>query len=321
MERASLQRVMLGDDFILLSGEDMTALGFNAHGGNGCISVTSNVAPRLCSQFQNACQQGNYVEARELQGKLVHLHKNLFLENNPQAVKYAAPARPSAVRVPPAARAGHRGDRARHRFRARSRRNSQGRLMASKEGKPKLIVTGAVAENRRARYDYEILDTLEAGIVLTGTEVKSLRTGKAQITESLRLARARRTVADQRPHPRIPAGQPLQPRRKAPAEAAGQSKELAEAEPGRRARRQHHRAAEALFQRARQGQAADRLGKGKKSFDKRETEKTATGTARRPGCSSTAECGVARISAACPAVDCSALEKPDARGMRLGLGT
>ncbi|HQZ11454.1 MAG TPA: SsrA-binding protein SmpB [Devosia sp.] len=56
--------------------------------------------------------------------------------------------------------------------------------MASKDGKPKLIVTGAVAENRRARYDYEIIDTLEAGIMLTGTEVKSLRTGKAQITES-----------------------------------------------------------------------------------------------------------------------------------------
>jgi 4-hydroxy-tetrahydrodipicolinate synthase len=90
MERASMQRVLLGDDFILLSGEDMTALGFNAHGGNGCISVTSNVAPKLCSLFQNACQQGNYVEARALQEKLVHLHKNLFIEPNPQGVKYAA---------------------------------------------------------------------------------------------------------------------------------------------------------------------------------------------------------------------------------------
>jgi 4-hydroxy-tetrahydrodipicolinate synthase len=89
MERASMQRVLLGDDFILLSGEDMTALGFNAHGGNGCISVTSNVAPKLCSLFQNACQQGNYVEARALQEKLVHLHKNLFIEPNPQGVKYA----------------------------------------------------------------------------------------------------------------------------------------------------------------------------------------------------------------------------------------
>jgi len=90
MERASLQRARLGSDFILLSGEDMTALGFNAHGGNGCISVTSNVAPRLCASFQNACQQGNYAEALALQDKLVHLHKNLFLENNPGGVKYAA---------------------------------------------------------------------------------------------------------------------------------------------------------------------------------------------------------------------------------------
>jgi len=56
--------------------------------------------------------------------------------------------------------------------------------MATKPGKPALITHGAVAENRRARYDFEILDTLEAGIMLTGTEVKSLRTGKAQITES-----------------------------------------------------------------------------------------------------------------------------------------
>jgi 4-hydroxy-tetrahydrodipicolinate synthase len=90
MERASLQRAKLGTDFILLSGEDMTALGFNAHGGNGCISVTSNVAPRMCASFQNACQQGNYADALALQDKLVYLHKNLFLENNPGGVKYAA---------------------------------------------------------------------------------------------------------------------------------------------------------------------------------------------------------------------------------------
>jgi len=90
MERASMQRAKLGTDFILLSGEDMTALGFNAHGGNGCISVTSNVAPRMCALFQNACQQGNYADALALQDRLVHLHKNLFLENNPGGVKYAA---------------------------------------------------------------------------------------------------------------------------------------------------------------------------------------------------------------------------------------
>src|SRR3569833_352337 len=90
MQRASLQRAKLGPEFILLSGEDMTALGFNAHGGTGCISVTSNVAPRLCAEFQDACQQGNYAQAIELQDRLVHLHKNLFLEGNPGGVKYAA---------------------------------------------------------------------------------------------------------------------------------------------------------------------------------------------------------------------------------------
>ena len=90
MEKASLTRAKLGPDFILLSGEDMTALGFNAHGGHGCISVTSNVAPRLCAQFQNACQQGNYADALMLQDKLVPLHKALFLENNPGGIKYAA---------------------------------------------------------------------------------------------------------------------------------------------------------------------------------------------------------------------------------------
>jgi 4-hydroxy-tetrahydrodipicolinate synthase len=90
MEKASMTRTKLGSEFILLSGEDMTALGFMAHGGHGCISVTSNIAPKLCSQFQNACMQGNYTAALMLQDKLVHLHKTLFLENNPGGVKYAA---------------------------------------------------------------------------------------------------------------------------------------------------------------------------------------------------------------------------------------
>lgn len=90
MERASQQRAKLGPDFILLSGEDVTALGFNAHGGSGCISVTANVAPRLCAQFQNACQRGDYAEALALQDRLLPLHRNLFIEPNPQGVKYAA---------------------------------------------------------------------------------------------------------------------------------------------------------------------------------------------------------------------------------------
>ena len=88
MEKASMTRAKLGPDFILLSGEDMTALGFMAHGGHGCISVTSNVAPKLCAQFQNACMQGNFSAALMLQDKLVQLHKTLFLENNPVGIKY-----------------------------------------------------------------------------------------------------------------------------------------------------------------------------------------------------------------------------------------
>ena len=90
LARASLQRDKLGSDFILLSGEDMTALAFNAHGGHGCISVTSNVAPRLCAQLQDLSLAGDFRGALAVQDKLVHLHKNLFLEPNPTAVKYAA---------------------------------------------------------------------------------------------------------------------------------------------------------------------------------------------------------------------------------------
>lgn len=88
--RASLQRDKLGQDFILLSGEDITALAFNAHGGHGCISVTSNIAPRLCSQLQELSLAGDFKGALLVQDKLVHLHKNLFMEPNPTAVKYAA---------------------------------------------------------------------------------------------------------------------------------------------------------------------------------------------------------------------------------------
>src|SRR6185437_10337514 len=89
MSRASLQRARLGKDFILLSGEDITALGFNAHGGNGCISVTSNVAPRLCSEFHAACQKGDFAAALKVQDKLAPLHVNLFVETSPAPIKYA----------------------------------------------------------------------------------------------------------------------------------------------------------------------------------------------------------------------------------------
>jgi len=90
MARVSLQRQILGPDFIQLSGEDATALGFMAHGGHGCISVTSNVAPRLCAEMQNACLKGDYASALRVQDRLMPLHTNLFLETNPTPVKYAA---------------------------------------------------------------------------------------------------------------------------------------------------------------------------------------------------------------------------------------
>jgi 4-hydroxy-tetrahydrodipicolinate synthase len=89
MMRISQQRAALGPDFNQLSGEDATALGFMAHGGHGCISVTANVAPRLCAEFQGACLRGDYGAALKLQDKLMPLHQNLFIETNPAPAKYA----------------------------------------------------------------------------------------------------------------------------------------------------------------------------------------------------------------------------------------
>ena len=77
------------EGFNQLSGEDATALGFMAHGGHGCISVTSNVAPRLCAEFQGACLRGDFAAALRLQDKLMPLHQNLFVETSPAPVKYA----------------------------------------------------------------------------------------------------------------------------------------------------------------------------------------------------------------------------------------
>jgi 4-hydroxy-tetrahydrodipicolinate synthase len=90
MARLSQQRAAIGTEFIELSGEDATALGFMAHGGHGCISVTANVAPSLCSEFQLACLGGNFKLALELHERLMPLHDALFVESNPGPVKYAA---------------------------------------------------------------------------------------------------------------------------------------------------------------------------------------------------------------------------------------
>lgn len=86
--RVSDQRHAMGPEFNQLSGEDPTALGFNAHGGHGCISVTSNVAPRLCAEFQQATLAGDFAKALTLQDRLMPLHRALFMEPSPGGAKF-----------------------------------------------------------------------------------------------------------------------------------------------------------------------------------------------------------------------------------------
>ena len=86
--RVSRQRALCGPGFVQLSGEDASALGFNAHGGVGCIGVTANVAPALCAAFQEAMLAGDYARALELQDRLMPLHEALFLEPGLVGAKY-----------------------------------------------------------------------------------------------------------------------------------------------------------------------------------------------------------------------------------------
>ena len=88
--RPTRERNACGKSWRLISGEDGTALGYMAHGGHGCISVTANVAPKLCAEFQDACLRGAYDRARELQDRLMPLHDAMFCEPSPAPVKYAA---------------------------------------------------------------------------------------------------------------------------------------------------------------------------------------------------------------------------------------
>ena len=88
IERVSMQRASCGAGFIQLSGEDATALGFNAHGGVGCISVTANVAPKLCAEFQAATLAGDYAKALAYQDKLMPLHEAIFIEPGLVGAKY-----------------------------------------------------------------------------------------------------------------------------------------------------------------------------------------------------------------------------------------
>jgi len=87
--RASLQRLMCGPDWVMLSGDDPTALGYIAHGGHGCISVSSNVAPEACAAFYEAALSGDWTAALAWQDRLVRLHKGLFLDASPAPTKFA----------------------------------------------------------------------------------------------------------------------------------------------------------------------------------------------------------------------------------------
>lgn len=102
--RVSAQRLACGEEFVQLSGNDDMALGFNAMGGVGCVSVTANVAPGLCSKFQEATREGRWDEALALQDRLYPLHAALFSDASPGPVKYALsrvrPGFPTELRLP-----------------------------------------------------------------------------------------------------------------------------------------------------------------------------------------------------------------------------
>ena len=102
--RVTAQRLACGTDFCQLSGNDETALSFNVMGGVGCISVTANVAPRLCSDFQKATREGRWNEALKLQDRLYPLHDALFSDSSPGPIKYALarvrPGFPAELRLP-----------------------------------------------------------------------------------------------------------------------------------------------------------------------------------------------------------------------------
>jgi len=90
LSRPIRERALIGsNEFVFLSGEDPTALAYNASGGQGCISVTANVAPALCAQMQESCAAGDYSRALDIQSKLMPLHRALFREPSPAGVKYA----------------------------------------------------------------------------------------------------------------------------------------------------------------------------------------------------------------------------------------
>ena len=230
MARPTLTRIKTGKEFCQLSGEDASALGFLVQSGDGCISVTANVAPRLLGQIHDAWKARQIDKAIEINERLMPLHKALFVETSPARSSTApncwAKPRPNA----PAAGRGGRGDQetgARgHGVRRPAeldirlsfpgggrcpkggwgcRRRTPASILdipirqrfalspSLSGGRVEIMKTMArtarpedrmAAQNRKALHNYFIEERLEAGIQLTGTEVKSLRGGRSQIVES-----------------------------------------------------------------------------------------------------------------------------------------
>ena len=182
--RISLQRDAMGPDFIQFSGDDITALACMAAGARGCISVVANIAPRLCADLQNAALAGDFKtgpgdtgQARAAAGRDLpggRRHRREIWTFAPWKSRRGGAA---------AARALDAGDQGPHPRRHGLRRPVGGIEDGPWPQKPDPNFK-VVSDNRKARYNYEIGETFEAGLELTGTEVKSLRTGKATIAES-----------------------------------------------------------------------------------------------------------------------------------------
>src|SRR5205085_8900887 len=162
LARVTAQRLACGEDFIQLSGNDDMALGFIAMGGKGTISVTANIAPRLCADFENACLSGNWDEALRLQDKLYPLHAALFSDASPGPAKYALnrlrPDFPADLRLPmtPPSEASRRAIDA-----------ALAHAGLTRAARPRTATFDnrkIVAENQRSRHDYANEEPSHAGI-------------------------------------------------------------------------------------------------------------------------------------------------------------
>ena len=204
-----------------------------AHGGHGCISVTSNVAPRLCADMQNACLAGDFAAALKIQDQLTPLHQASFADPNPAGAKFALSVLGkigNELRLPmlPAGEAAQKAIKAAMVVRPLARLNAyfksgwrdaaaqRGRVLAHKED----INSKVAAENRRARFDFEIGETFEAGLMLDRHrgEIAAHRQGDDR-RELCEVDRAGEVYLVNAQYPGISAGKPLQPRAETSAQA------------------------------------------------------------------------------------------------------